>query len=141
MAVVAIIAVMVAVAVPKLMGALAHAKNARAISEISTINQAVQQYRVAHHGALPAAMSDLVPEYLTVGLVDPWGEPYVYNNFALITPGERRKDGPLVPINREFDIFSSGANRLTTPNIRSAPAQDDIILANDGDFINLSTEY
>lgn len=141
MAVVAILAVLVAVAVPKFIGALLHAKNAKAISEISTINLAVQQYRVAHSGKLPAAMADLVPEYLTVALVDPWGVPYTYNNFAYIPPGARRKDGPLVPINREYDIFSNGADMVSAPSIRAAPSLDDIVLASDGDFINLATEY
>jgi len=141
LAVTAILAVLVAVAVPRLFGAIDKAKIARAIAEISTINKAVMSYRAAHDGNLPADMAALVPEHLAQLPIDPWGMPYVYNNFDMVTPGERRKDGPLVPINKEYDIFSCGPNQKTTPNIVSTQGRDDIIMANDGDFINVAAEY
>lgn len=140
LAVVVIIGILAIVAVPKLFAAITRAQNARAIAEISNIHKAVEQYRLVN-GALPLTMADMVPAYFLQAPTDPWGRPYEYNNFDVITPGARRKDGPLVPINKEFDIFSVGPDGMSTPNIHSAPARDDIIFANDGGFIDVATEY
>ena len=46
-----------------------------------------------------------------------------------------------MPINKEYDIFSNGPNKATTPNIRSTNGKDDIILANDGAFIDVAEKY
>jgi general secretion pathway protein G len=140
MAVVAILGILTVVAMPRLFAATEKARYARGIREIKNIHMAIEQYRLAK-GTIPLTMTDLIPLHFSAPPVDPWGNPYVYGNFAVITPGARRKDGPLVPINKEYDIYSAGPNGISTPNIRSNSAQDDIIFAQDGGFINVATEY
>lgn len=140
LAVVAIIGLLAAFALPKFTSAMERTRIGRAIHEIGQIQRAVEMYRVME-GNLPQFMNDLVPMYFGEPPVDPWGHAYVFNNFDQITNGERRKDGPLVPINKEYDIFSMGPNGMTTPNMRSTNGKDDIILANDGGFIDVASEY
>lgn len=141
LAVVAIISILAAIALPKIMGAREKTLIVKSIAEISSLNAAVQTYRTQHEGALPADFTALTPGYFTDEIIDPWGEPYVFQNFNEIPPGWRRKDGPVVPLNTEYDIYSCGPNRVTTPNIRSTPGKDDIVLGNDGAFIGKAEDY
>jgi len=141
LAVVAIISILAAVAIPKILGAREKTLIVKSIAEITSIQNTVQFYRVQHDGALPADFAALTPGYFTDEILDPWGEPYVYQNFDVIPPGWRRKDGPVVPLNTEYDVYSCGPNRVTTPNIRSTPGRDDIVLGNDGAFIGKAEDY
>lgn len=141
LAVAGIIAILASIALARLGAAFDKARTAEAIADISNINKAIAQYRALNTGDLPIQMSDMVPTFYDTPPVDPWGTRYTYNNFTQITFGERRKDGPLVPINKEYDIFSAGPNGQTTPNIRSTQAKDDIIFANDGGFIDVAENY
>lgn len=141
LAVAGILAVLVAIAIPNLFSAFERARVGKAIHEVGVIRDAVETYRVLHDGKLPLAMADLVPNHLAVAPVDPWGRAYVYGNFAVISPGQRRKDGPLVPINREYDIYSVGKDGASTPTIRSGNSADDVIMANDGSFVGLAKDY
>ncbi|HBW48028.1 TPA: hypothetical protein DEF17_08910 [bacterium] len=141
LAVTAIIAILASIAVSKLYSAIDQAKISKAIAEITELHNTVEMYRVMNDGELPLQISDLIPQFYQSVPDDPWGTPYVYNNFTQIPPGQKRKDGPLVPINKEYDIFSNGPNKATTPNIRSTNGKDDIILANDGAFIDVAEKY
>lgn len=136
--VITIIAILAAIALPKLFDALKSAKRAVAIGEIQGLHRTIESYRVFNGGNPPATWDEIgegpMPE-------DPWGFPYVYNNFDEISPGLRRKDGPLVPINKEYDLFSTGPNGDWVPNIHAGPSADDLILANDGGFIGPTADY
>lgn len=141
LAVVALLAIVGSLALAQATAAIERTRNARAIDEIARIHHAVEQYRTLSGGNLPLRMTDMIPAQFDAPPLDPWGTPYVYHNFTRIPPWRRRKDGPLVPINREYDIFSRGPNRVSTPNIRSAPGRDDIILADEGGFIDVAAKY
>lgn len=140
MAVATIIGIVAALVIPRIWAAVEKARTAVAIADIARIHKAVETYRILN-GTPPLQMENMVPTYLATTPIDPWGSPYVYGSFATITPGQRRKDGPLVPINNEYDIYSKGPNGVSTPNIRSTPGKDDIIFANAGGFIDVATEY
>jgi general secretion pathway protein G len=140
LAVVVIIGIVSALVYPKLVEAVNKARYARAIADIGTIHKAIETYRITR-GSIPLTMNDMVPQLYTEPPIDPWGQPYNYNNFTQIPPGERRKDGPLVPINKEFDIFSSGPDGQSVPNIHAVPSRDDVLFANDGGFIDVASEY
>lgn len=141
LSVVVILTILAAVALPQIFSAIESARVARAKRELAGILRSVEQYRALNDERIPAALSDLVPQWYASAPTDPWGYPYVYNPFALIPPGQRRKDGPLVPINKEYDIFSVGPNGEWVPNILANPSRDDIIVANDGGFIGLPEDY
>ncbi len=55
--------------------------------------------------------------------------------------GEARKDGNLVPINTNFDLYSMGKDGKSKPPLRAKDSLDDIIYANDGDYIGLASDY
>lgn len=140
----AIISVLMMVAVPKFMLVLHKAQVSKAVAEVRSVCDAVEEYRLHHAGALPNQMADLVPGCLAVAPIDPWGEPYVFGRFGVIPPGARRKDGTggvFGLINQEFDLYSKGKDGITNANIRNPECRDDIIMANDGGFIGLPSAY
>ena len=73
------------------------------------------------------------------GLLDPWGNPYEYLNIANGGgEGTPRKDKFLVPINSDFDLYSKGLDGQSGAALNAAKSRDDIIRANDGQYIGLA---
>jgi prepilin-type N-terminal cleavage/methylation domain-containing protein len=71
--VVAIIGILAAVAIPKLMSALGKAKEGVAKSDIATVNSAMQMYMTDHRAnELARNLSALVPTYLGDVPLNPW---------------------------------------------------------------------
>lgn len=60
---------------------------------------------------------------------------------APVTQGEMRKDRFLVPINTWFDLYSMGPDGKSAAPLTAAASRDDVIVANDGDFIGLASLY
>jgi len=132
------------------------AQNARAIAEIRTLMTEIDLFDTTN-GNLPSTLADIGRG----GLVDPWGNPYEYLNFAMGSggsggagggrgggggggggpPAGARKDKNLVPINTRYDLYSRGADGMSTPPLTAAASHDDIIRANDGTFIGLASDY
>jgi general secretion pathway protein G len=139
LAVITIISILSSLAFASFRNSIKKAKIAKAISDISIIYKSIILYET-DNDKLPDTLEELSPTYLRKIPLDPWGEKYQYLNFAISTI-HQRKDGPIVPINTKFDLYSKGENRKTTPNIRSVPGRDDIILANDGEFIGLAEDF
>ena len=52
-----------------------------------------------------------------------------------------RKDKFLVPINSDFDLYSMGKDGESVPPLTSKKRRDDIIRANDGQYIGLAEGY
>lgn len=75
------------------------------------------------------------------GLLDPWGNPYQYLNIrngGASVIGSARKDKFLVPINTDFDLYSKGLNGQSATALNSTQSKDDIVRANDGQYIGLA---
>jgi general secretion pathway protein G len=72
---------------------------------------------------------------------DPWGNPYQYLNFSLGVVGQQRKEHALVPINTDFDLYSMGRDGASQPALTASPSADDIVRANDGQYIGLASGY
>ena len=134
---VAIILTIAAIAVPKYLSAIDEAKIAKAVGDLRTIGTAVVGYEVVNR-QYPTTLADAgYGETL-----DPWGQPYQYTNFANINgKGPMRKDRFLVPINTFFDLYSMGKDGKSVPPLTASASQDDIIWANDGDFVGLASDY
>ena len=134
---IAIILTIAAIAVPRYLLALEQAKIARAVGDIRTIGTAIQGYEVVNQH-YPATLAD-------VGYgekLDPWGSPYQYLNFATTNGnGAMRKDRFLVPINTYFDLYSTGEDGESVSPLTAKASQDDVIWANDGDFIGPASDY
>lgn len=137
----AIIAILLAVAVPNSLASLRQARVGKAIAEIGIIRDGVELYRQQHGGILPATLADLIPDNPAGIPLDPWGNPYVFANAHVIPAVNRRVDGLSIPINQEYDIYSIGENGISFPDIRHGAAQDDIIMASDGSYFGLAAEY
>ena len=78
------------------------------------------------------------------GKTDPWGNPYRYLNIADGDKkglGKVRKDHFMVPLNTDFDLYSTGPDGLSVPPLTAKASRDDIIRANNGQYIGPASEY
>ena len=75
------------------------------------------------------------------GLLDPWGNPYQYLRMSDASPGAKRKDRFLVPVNSDFDLYSMGPDGGTAAPFTAAMARDDIVRANDGGYVGVAEGY
>ncbi len=77
-------------------------------------------------------------------MLDPWGRPYRYLKIAGLNTkgkGNMRKDRFMVPINTDYDLYSMGPDGKTASALTAKISQDDIIRANDGNYIGLASGY
>lgn len=131
---VAIIGVLAALAVPRNRDMVERARVAKAIGDLRAI-------------ASDLFGSDTLPPSLAAigrgGLLDPWGNPYVYTPFPAgkVVPGSARKDRFLVPINSSFDLYSKGKDGQSVSPLTATASRDDVIMANDGGYFGLASKY
>lgn len=133
----AIVFTLAAIAVPNLIAAVEKAKIARAIMDIRAIGSDANAYYLSNN-SFPNTLADIGYDTRT----DPWGNPYQYLNFANAKgKGQMRKDRFLVPINTFFDLYSMGEDGESVSPLTAKASQDDIIWANDGEFVGLGSDY
>jgi len=73
---------------------------------------------------------------------DPWGNSYQYTKILGTSGvGGMRKDRFLVPLNSDFDLFSKGPDGKSRPPLTVPVSMDDIIRANDGQYIGPAYAY
>ena len=131
----AIILTIFAMAIPSALSAITAGKNARAVGDIRAIGDDLQAY-YASNAQFPQFLSDINDNYK-----DPWGNPYKYLNFAYAKPNQMRKNRFLFPFNTWFDLYSMGADGKTQLGLTAPESQDDIVWANDGDYVGLVEDY
>lgn len=134
LAVLAIVGMLTGMGLPKLQSTIEQARIARAIGDIEAI-----QMELMSQDTLP----DNLGAIQRAGMLDPWGNPYVYNKFPPnrhVPPGARR-DRFLVPINSTFDLYSMGKDGRSSYPLQAAPSRDDIVRGNDGAFIGLASKF
>ena len=137
--VVFILGTLTAIAMPVYTNQIEKARIAKAIAEVAIIGKEIGGYiGKESDGFLPEKLNDIERG----DLLDPWGTPYQYLNFARTKgKGKKRKDRFLVPLNSDYDLYSKGKDGASTPPITAKSSQDDVIRANDGAFIGLASEY
>jgi len=87
--------------------------------------------------SFPASLADIGGAPL-----DPWGNPYQYLNIQTTRGrGGVRKDHNLVPINSDFDLYSMGKDGRSVSPLTASHSKDDIIRANNGEYIGLAKDY
>jgi general secretion pathway protein G len=137
MVVVAIISTLSAIAIPAYSRYVEKAKITKAIAEIKILSQEISAF-AADGGPLPNTLNDIG----RAGLLDPWGNPYQYLNYATVHGnGPIRKDRSLHPLNSDYDLYSMGKDGKSQPPITAHNSQDDVIRASDGRFIGLASNY
>jgi general secretion pathway protein G len=137
--VIAIIGILAGIGVPAYYTYLEQAKITRAISEVKMLEREILLWEV-DHGSLPTSLEEIGRG----GLLDPWGNPYQYLNFATIKgkgKGKKRKDHNVVPINDFFDLYSMGKDGKSSSPLTANISYDDIIRAYNGRYIGLASEY
>ena len=85
-----------------------------------------------------------VPETLAEaglgGFVDPWGNPYRYVNVATAERGDARRDRNSRPLNNDFDLYSMGPDGATGAQLDDGDTHDDIVRANNGQYIGAAED-
>ena len=138
MAVVAIIGVMSGMSISATRRMAERAKQARAIGDLRILLIELNGMDV-----LPATLAGIKRG----GMLDPWGREYVFYPFPPSSeqgqshPPGARKDRFLVPINSRFDLYSKGPDGESVAPLTAQASRDDIIVANDGDFIGKAVNY
>ncbi len=138
LAVFMIIALLVGIGIPELKRFLEKAKVTKAIGDINAIQWDLMALEAGNQG-LPADLSGIG----RAGMLDPWGNPYVYYRFPASNgnpPGARR-DRFLVPVNSTFDLYSTGPDGQSALPFTANSSADDIVRANDGGFIGLASDF
>jgi general secretion pathway protein G len=137
MCIVAVIGILFAIALPAYGRYVKRTDIATAIADITKIHMAINVY-VMNSGAPP-------PDLAAIGMGgmrDPWGQPYRYLSFSgLEGKGAMRKDKNLVPINSEYDLYSVGPDGRSVGPLTAKHSRDDIVMANDGRFIGVASDY
>lgn len=134
---VAIVGIIAAIAVPSYQAYLDKAKIAKAKADIVTIAGALERYFISR-GTYP----DTLAEAGVGAMLDPWDHPYQYLNIANAKgKGKVRKDHNLVPINSDYDLYSMGKDGKSVSPLTAKASRDDIIRANNGQFVGLAADY
>ncbi|UCH49188.1 MAG: prepilin-type N-terminal cleavage/methylation domain-containing protein [Betaproteobacteria bacterium] len=136
--VVAMLGIIAAVSVPMYKDYRHRAMVAQTVSDIVDIDVLIAQFQADNNGNLPDNLADIGRG----GLLDPWGNPYDYLNLTTgPNPGEVRKNKNLVPINSDYDLYSSGEDGDSKGALTAQASRDDIIRANNGRFVGLASDY
>lgn len=137
---VAIIALLAGMAVPAYDRYVQRANAAAAIRDIATFDMRIERF-VSNEFRPPDTLAELGGDQP----LDPWGRPYRYLRIAgNDEPGLRgrlRKDRNLVPINSDYDLYSTGPDGDTRPPLTAAPSRDDIVRAADGSFLGSAEDF
>jgi general secretion pathway protein G len=122
-------------AIPAFNGYVARSRVARAVSDIGTMSLKLHQWQRSGN-TLPRTLAEA-----GIGTVDPWGRPYVYLRAADASRSQLRKDGELVPLNTDFDLYSLGPDGISALALPAAPSRDDVVRAANGAFIGVAASY
>jgi general secretion pathway protein G len=122
-------------AIPAFNGYLERARVSRAVSDIGTMSLRLHQWQRSGH-TLPQSLGEA-----GISTVDPWGRPYVYLRAADASRSQLRKDGELVPLNSDFDLYSLGPDGVSALALPAASSRDDVVRAANGAFIGVAANY
>jgi len=137
--VVAIIAILGTIAVPSYNLIMDKAHNSAAMTDITSISQAIERFDMQNNG-----LPDTLDEIGFNNLQDPWGNTYQYLRIyggGAKGKSDFRKDKNLNPINTDYDLYSMGKDGLTKKPLTAADSNDDVIRANNGRFIGLAEDF
>jgi general secretion pathway protein G len=137
-----LVEVLVAIAIVGTLAALTvpryhtQAQVVRAAKELRMLEIEIASYQ-GENGTLP-------PSLAAIGratLKDPWGNPYRYLVVSGAALKNLRKDRFLVPINSDYDLYSTGPDGQTLAPLSSKAGRDDIVRANDGGYVGTASQY
>ncbi len=137
---VAIIGTLVAVGVPIYSNALNKARINQAITKIALMGQRIDDFLV-DNGRIPNDLSEIGEPNPR----DPWGNPYQYTPILgrdkTEIEAKLRKDRFLIPLNNDYDLFSTGRDGIWKAPLTSEDSWDDIVRANNGGYVGVAYRY
>lgn len=139
---VAIIGILSAIAIPSYQAYKYKTDNSLAMTDIQNIRSIIDRYFI-ENSSYPATIADIAASLSNSGRGH-WGNAYNYLNIINGGNGIKgavRKDTKENPINSLYDLYSMGKNGKTKKQLDNKDSVDDIILARDGAFIGLSSDY
>jgi general secretion pathway protein G len=136
MIVVAIIAILAGIAIPKYADYQEEARVKSSAQEIIALSALIEAY-YQEARAYPNSLADVN----LAGKVDPWGSTYQYYNILKNGKGGARKDKKLNPLNSDFDMYSMGKDQKSKSQISQKDSLDDVIRANNGGYVDLAEKY
>lgn len=132
----AIIGVLAALGIPRNRDMIERARVAKAIGDLRVV--AIDLYSA---DSLPASLAGIGRG----GMLDPWGNPYVYARFPPAKkgghPAHARKDRFLVPLNSAFDLYSMGKDGKSVAPLTAKASRDDVLMASDGGYYGLASKF
>ena len=135
--VITIIALLATVAVPSYRDYIDRKDIAIARVDIDGIEQAISRFNVSQ-GRLPDSLAEIGMN----GLLDPWGRPYEFLNHSNVRGnGSFRKFKGEVPLNSDYDLYSTGKDGASAGPLTAAASRDDIVRAANGAFIGMAADY
>lgn len=137
MVVIALLGILSGIGIPTYNSYIEKAKIFRTMSEIKLLEKEIKEFQ-EENGFFPDSLDDI----RRGDLKDPWGNNYQYLNIETSTGlGKMRKDRFLVPLNTDFDLYSMGKDGDSQSPLTAEVSHDDIIRANDGEYIGIASEY
>jgi general secretion pathway protein G len=136
MLVVAITATLAAIAYPMVQSYIDKARLVRAKQEIRTIEKEITVF-VVENTAFPRDLGEIGLD----GMLDPYGNPYQYLPVEGSKKCQLRKDHNLVPVNTDYDLYSMGKDGESKPPFTAKASYDDIVRANNGQYVGLVSGY
>jgi general secretion pathway protein G len=137
MTVVAVIGILSALALPRYTSYRDRVRTDQARKDIVMMAVTITHYWTDAR-SYPASLADVGLS----GRLDPWGNAYCYLPLAgTHNQGHARKDHSLVPINTDFDLYSMGPDGRSAPPLTARDSRDDIVRANDGQFVGVASSY
>jgi len=134
---VAIVAVLALIAMSSYAKYRERIQTMEAVSDIASLGPLIAQYALDNNG-YPNSLADIGRDSMR----DPWGNPYQYlSHDTNSAGGQWRKDHNIVPINSDYDLWSSGKDGRSSPALTAANSRDDIVRANNGRFVGLASEF
>lgn len=138
MTVVALMSIVVAVSIPSYNAYIEEAEYDKVIKKIRVMELIIDAHAFANKGVFPANLAEVGLD----GERDAWGNVYGYLNIASAKGnGKKRKDRNLVPINSDYDLYSSGPDGRSVSPLTAKHSRDDIIRANNGRFVGVAEDY
>lgn len=108
-----------------------------AIQEIKNLEKDIYFYK-NEHNEWPDSLKQI---YENGAPKDPWNRSYKYYPIDAVTTGKIRRDRDLHPVNTDFDLYSKGADGRSKKSFDPPWSQDDIVRANNGNFVGLVKDY
>ena len=136
MAAITLMALLASFAIPSYLGYIDDARAGSAVADIGRIALEAERFAANNDGVYPLTLGDMG----LAGMADPWGNGYQYVS-AAVGPGPMRKAANGQPVNTDFDVYSFGEDGATDLSLTAADSQDDVVRANNGQFVGLAEEF